>query len=60
MENVSKPTTSFSNTAQPSRGIAWQDYNNTWDTELRTWDETGEIMDNISKPTTSFTNIAKP
>lgn len=60
MINVDKTTTSVVNVIQPNRGLVWDDLVSSWDYELLTWDETGEIMNNVAKETTTITNINKP
>lgn len=61
MENVSKPTTTYTNTAKVLAAVTWDTWNDvTWATETRTWDELASNFDGFSKPTTTMTNVAKP
>lgn len=58
--NVSKPSTSLVNTAQPDRGITWNTITTTWATETNTWDSVSALFENSTRPTTSITNTNKP
>ena len=58
--NISKPTTSLTNTSKVSFAELWSTITTTWVSESRSWLDTGSLIDNSSKPTTSITNIAKP
>lgn len=60
LTNVSKPSTSLSNTTKVVQYETWDSNTTTWDSETRNWNQMGTIWDNIDKPTTSITNIAKP
>jgi hypothetical protein len=52
--NISKPTTSLTNTTKVSSYETWDTNTTTWDTETRTWDDMGSLFDNVSKGTTGF------
>ncbi len=58
--NVSKPTTSLTNTTKVSFGELWSTITTTWAAETRTWLDMISLIDNSSKPSTSITNSAKP
>ena len=58
--NISKPTTSLTNTSKVSFAELWSTITTTWTSEIRTWLDCISLIDNSSKPTTSITNIAKP
>lgn len=60
LTNVSKPTTTLTNTTKVSFAELWSTITSTWTNETRTWDATGSLFINPSKPTTSITNSAKP
>jgi len=60
LTNVSKPTTTLTNTDKVSFAELWSTITTTYDSETRTWDATGSLFSNPSKPTTSFSNEAKP
>ena len=58
--NISKPTTSLTNTERIASYETWASITSTWSSESRTWDEMGSLMDGFAKPTTFITNINKP
>ena len=58
--NVSKPSTSITNTAKVSFGETWATITTTWATETRTWLATGSLFTNTTRQSSSITNIAKP
>jgi hypothetical protein len=58
--NVSKPTTTLTNSTKINIGETWGTDLNTWAAESRTWADTISVIDNISRVSSSFTNIAKP
>jgi hypothetical protein len=59
MINVSKPTTSYSNSTKVSIGETWGSIPTTWETETRTWLEASQLIDNVTKQSSSITNISK-
>jgi len=58
--NISKPTTSLTNTDRIASYETWASVTSTWSSESRTWDDMGSLVDNVSKPTTTIINIIKP
>lgn len=58
--NVSKPTTSLTNTTKVNFAELWSTITTTWASETRTWDATGSLFSNTAKPTTVFSNVSKP
>lgn len=58
--NVSRPSTSLANSARPAQGETWASNPYTWAQELRTWLDTGQLIDNILRPSTSITNVTRP
>lgn len=58
--NVSKPSTSLTNTDKISGAETWESIQTTWDSETRTWIECVSLFDNITKVTASITNTNKP
>ena len=60
MINVSKPSTSLTNTAKVSFAELWSTITTTWASETRTWADCISLIDNTSKPTTSISNVNKP
>lgn len=58
--NVSKPSSSLSNTARPDTGLTWAQATMTWNAQTDTWSESGSLLDNVSRVSSSMTNIAKP
>lgn len=59
MINVSKPTTSYSNSTKVSIGETWGSISTTWATETRTWLEASQLIENTSKSASTFTNVSK-
>ena len=47
--NVSKPTTSFSNSSKVSIGETWATITTTWATETRTWLAVSQLITNTSR-----------
>jgi hypothetical protein len=58
--NISKPSTSLTNSSKVASYETWDTITTTWAGETRTWDDMGSLIDNISKISSSITNIAKP
>lgn len=58
--NVSKPTTTLSNTSKTSSGETWATITTSWATETKTWLGVGSFLTNTTKVSSSFTNISKP
>lgn len=58
--NVSKPTTTLTNTAKVSIGETWGFIATTWAAETSTWLESSQLIDNLSKVSSSITNTSKP
>lgn len=58
--NLSKPTSSITNSLRQNIGETWDSNSNTWASETRTWDEMASIISNSTKVSSSMTNIAKP
>lgn len=54
MINISKPTTSLSNTAKVSIGETWASITTTWVSESRTWLAVSQLIGNIGKGITGF------
>lgn len=52
--NVSKPTTSLTNSTKASFAELWSTITTTWATETRTWLDMSSIIDNVSKDGTGF------
>lgn len=53
LTNISKPTTTLTNSSKVSFGETWDTWTITWATETRTWDELSSLIDNTSKPTST-------
>jgi hypothetical protein len=51
LTNISKPSTSLTNTAKVTSYETWDSITTTWASETRTWDDMGSLMDNISLDT---------
>lgn len=47
MQNVSRPTTSISNSTQPNKGETWSSITTTWATETRTWLQASKLINNL-------------
>lgn len=47
--NVSKPTTTLSNSSKVSIEETWDSNTTTWNSETRTWDDMASTIDNQSK-----------
>ena len=60
MINTSKPTTSLSNSAYPSRGETWASITSQWQNETHTWLQISQLISNSSKVSSSIINTAKP
>jgi hypothetical protein len=60
MQNISKPTTSLTNSNKVVQYETWDSNTTTWDTETRTWNEMGTTWTNANRPSTSITNVSKP
>lgn len=58
--NVTKPTTSLTNTTKVSIGETWASILTTWATDTRTWDDCVSLIDNLSRTTSTITNVSKP
>ena len=58
--NVSKPTSSYTNTARPSTGLTWAEATMTWAAQTDIWQGTASLIDNTSRVSSSLTNVAKP
>jgi hypothetical protein len=52
--------TSITNSSKVVPYVTWDNNTTTFDTETRTWDEMGAIMNNTSKQTSAITNTSKP
>ena len=52
--NISKPSTSLTNTARASVSELWSTILTTWASETRTWADCASIIDNITKGVTGF------
>ena len=50
LTNISKPSTSLTNLTKASFGETWDTIQSTWNSETRTWDESGSLFSNDSKP----------
>ena len=59
LTNTSKPTTSLTNIANVKDFETWDSNTTTFDTEIRTWDEMGSLMNNISAGLIGFLWSAK-
>lgn len=57
--NISKPTTTLSNTTKVDIGETWDSSILDWDTEVRSWDDLASIISNTAKVSSSLTNSAK-
>lgn len=58
--NVSKPTTSLTNSSRIGISETWDTIPTTWASETRTWDATISIITNATKISSSITNSLKP
>lgn len=58
--NISKPTTSVTNSSKVLNYETWDSNTSTWNTETRTWEQMGTIFTNSTRNSSSITNIAKP
>ncbi len=58
--NVSKPSTTLTNTDKVSSGETWASITTTWATETRTWVDMASLIDNLSKVSSTITNTSKP
>jgi hypothetical protein len=58
--NVSKPTTSLTNTTKASDAELWSTITTTYASETRSWLDMVSLIDNSSKPSTTITNGSKP
>ena len=52
--NISKPTTSLTNSTKINIGETWASILTTWATETQTWADTNSTIDNITKGATGF------
>lgn len=58
--NVSKPSTSLTNTTKIDIGLTWSANLLQWQNETRTWDDTTSTIDNITRITSTIINTSKP
>ena len=58
--NVSKPTTTFTNSAKVASFETWATIATTWATETRIWLDCASVIDNAARTSSSITNVAKP
>lgn len=58
--NVSKPSTTLTNTTRPSGGLTWALITTTWATETDNWLEASQLFSNATRQTSTMSNIAKP
>lgn len=58
--NVTKPTTTLTNSVKVVNYETWDSNTTTWNTEVRTWDQMGTKMSNSVKAIPSITNTNKP
>jgi len=59
LTNVSKPTTTLTNTTKVSFAELWSTITTTYDSETRTWDEFISLFSNSSRQSSSITNQSK-
>lgn len=52
--NISKPSSSLTNTTKINIAETWATITTTWDTETRTWLDMASLIDNITKGVTGF------
>lgn len=55
--NVSKPSTSLTNTTRPTQGETWGSIQTTWATETETWVGSAQLIENTVKPTPDSTTV---
>lgn len=48
LTNVSKPSTTLTNSSKVVSYESWDTITTTWDTETRTWDDMASVMDNTT------------
>jgi hypothetical protein len=60
MQNLSKPTTSLTNSNKVVQYETFDTLITTFDTETRTFDEMATTWTNATRPTTSISNVSKP
>jgi hypothetical protein len=53
LTNVSKPSTSLTNTTKVSFAELWSTITTTWASETRTWADCASLIDNLAKTTIS-------
>ena len=58
--NISKPSSSISNSSKINIGETWDSNDNQWQNEARTWDSTVSIISNSTRTSSSMTNLARP
>jgi len=54
LTNISKPSTSLTNTTTPVQYETWDSNTSTWNSETRTWNQMGTIWTNETSPLYQF------
>lgn len=60
LTNVSKPSTSLTNTTKINIGLTWDANLLQWQNETRTWDDTISVIDNATRISSTIINTSKP
>lgn len=58
--NVSRPSSTYTNTVRPTTGLIWNDASMTWNAQTDTWQDTSSLIDNTSRVSSSMTNTVRP